>query len=151
MGKIYEATQKLKINADPAVGYRVMCDFENYPAWWKHVRSAEILERDPAGVPQKVHYIFDIALKQGFKLIQQYEYDDENNVLKFTAVGGDFDRSSGFLSFTNIGDGRSEVEYYVKVELAMPLAATVLFFLVEKAMKDVLVMLKDEAEKRAAG
>jgi len=31
----------------------------------------------------------------------------------------------------------------------MPLAATVLFFLTEKAMKDVLLMLKTEAEKQA--
>jgi len=148
VGKVYEATQKIKLDADAAVGYRIMCDFEKYPTWWKHVRTVNVLERDDRGVAVKVHYVFDIALKQGFKLTQHYTYDDENRVLHFNAVGGDFDKSGGFLRFTNTGAGVCEVEYYVKVELSMPLAATVLFFLTEKAMKDVLLMLKTEAEKQ---
>ena len=50
MGKVYEATQKIKLDADAAVGYRIMCDFEKYPTWWKHVRTVNVLERDDRGV-----------------------------------------------------------------------------------------------------
>ena len=149
MSKTYEGTSHIEINAPAKLCYDILCDFERYPEWFKHVNSVDIQEYNQEGRPSTVFYRFDVALKQGFTILQTYTYDDENLVLEFNAAGGDFKNSGGFFKFISQKDGPTRVEYMAHVTVGFPVPQRVVDYVVDYAMKEVLQNLKAEAEKGA--
>jgi len=149
MTKTYEATSYIDINAPARLCYDILCDFKRYPEWFKHVNTVDIKEYGGDGRPVSVFYRFDVALKQGFTILQTYSYDDENLVLNFESAGGDFKKSGGFFKFIPDVYGNTRVEYMVHVTMGFTVPQRVVDYVVDYAMKDVLKNLKSEAEKKA--
>ncbi|MFW5862111.1 MAG: type II toxin-antitoxin system RatA family toxin [Spirochaetota bacterium] len=148
MTKTYEATSHIEINAPARVCYDILCDYERYPEWFKYVNTVDIKEYGEDGRPVVVFYRFDVALKQGFTILQTYSYDDQNLVLHFESAGGDFKKSGGYFKFIPGEDENTRVEYMVHVTLGFPVPQRVVDYVVDYAMKDVLKNLKSEAEKK---
>lgn len=147
MTETYEATSYINITAPARLCYDILCDYKRYTEWFKYVNSVDIKEYGEDGRPAVVFYRFDVALKQGFTILQTYRYDDENLVLHFESAGGDFKKSGGFFKFIPGKNGNTRVEYMVHVTLGFPVPQRVVDYVVGYAMKDVLKSLKSEAEK----
>lgn len=147
MHKEYVTTQNLEINADPLECYRLFCDFENYPSWFKNVRKVTIAEYNKAGRPFRVHYVFDIAIKQGFQIVLEYEYDDERCRLDYRSVGGTFKNADGYYQFRRLTTGKTLSEFHVRVDLGIVLPSRITSYLIDVVQIGVLRMMKSELEK----
>ena len=148
MDKLYEVTQSIEIEADPQTAYEVICDYEAYPSWHKHVRKVQVQGRDENGAPNKVHFIFDIAIKKGFQIVLKYDNDDANYHMRCWAVAGDFKEADADYQFRELLTGKTLCTLLVKVNIGMVLPAKITNFLIDKVMFGLLKMIKKEAERR---
>jgi ribosome-associated toxin RatA of RatAB toxin-antitoxin module len=148
MRKEYNTTQTLEINASPEDCYRLICDFEAYPQWFRNVRKVMIDDAGEDGVPRRAHYVFDIAIKQGFQIVLEYEYEDAKCRLNYRSVGGHFKDADGYYQFRRLTTGKTLAEFQVRVYLGVVLPSKITSYLIDEVQKGVLKMMKKELEKK---
>ena len=147
MRKEYNTTQSLEIIAAPEECYRLLCDFEGYPKWFKNVRKVSITDLGEDGRPLRAHYVFDIAIKQGFQIVLEYGYEDDKCRLNYKSVGGTFSDASGYYQFRRLTTGKTLAEFHVHVGLGVVLPSKITSYLMDVVQVGVLKMMRNELEK----
>ena len=115
------ATESITIAAPLETVWKIATDLENYPTWTHDVKDVVITSRDEDGRPSQVEFRTS-ALGRSTHYTLAYDYSDAPNTLAWTMVKGDIQRSiDGTYRFLPTGDGGTEVQYDLAIELAVPL------------------------------
>jgi uncharacterized membrane protein len=107
--------ETIEIKASPAEVFSVAADLESYPQWATGVRQVEILEKDAKGRAHRARFVIDGMIKEiTYTLI--YSYDEPNEMIWEAEPGPDLKELEGSYVFREVGEGRTEVVYGLKVE-----------------------------------
>lgn len=108
------------VDATPDRVMDVLCDLEDYPSW-NETRSARVLQRGDGGRPSLAE--FEVAVPMlghaTFTLAYRYAPGDAGMSWVSTAAQGAVSRVSGEYLLGDLGDGRTEVTYRLRVELTV--------------------------------
>ena len=145
-----QASQRAIIAAPPRQLFDVVTDFDRYTEWIRDLKSVEILSRDDEGRALEVRYRA-AAMGRSTSYTLHYDYHDAPQRLPWKLVAGDIMRRlDGAYEFHAIdGDpDRTEVEYWLTVELIVPLPAFVKRRAESKIMHNALRELKAHVEQQ---
>ena len=143
-----QASQRATIGASPQALFDVVTDFDRYTDWIRDLKSVEVLDRDDEGRALEVRYRA-AAMGRSTSYTLRYDYRDAPRQLPWKLVAGDIMRRlDGAYEFHPIdGDpDRTEVEYWLTVELIVPLPAFVKRRAESKIMHNALRELKAHVE-----
>ena len=143
-----QASQRTTIAVSPHALFDVVTDFDRYTDWIRDLKSVEVLARDDEGRATEVRYRA-AAMGRSTSYTLQYDYSDAPRRLPWKLVDGDIMRRlDGAYEFHPVdGDGdRTEVEYWLTVELIVPLPAFVKRRAESKIMHNALRELKAHVE-----
>lgn len=143
-----QASQRAIIAASPQQLFEVVTEFDRYTDWIRDLKSVEVLERDDEGRGVEVRYRA-AAMGRSTSYTLCYDYADAPRQLPWKLVSGDIMRRlDGAYEFHPIeGDGeRTDVEYWLTVELIVPLPAFVKRRAESKIMHNALRELKARVE-----
>lgn len=133
------ATETITIEAPLARVWSIATDLETYPRWAHDVKHVVITNRDEQGRPTEVEFRTS-ALGRSTHYTLAYDYDDAPNTLAWTMVKGDIQRSiEGAYKFAELGDGGTEVQYNLQIELVVPLPG----FVKRRAERRILNAVKE--------
>lgn len=145
-----QASQRAIIAAAPQALYDVVTDFDRYTDWIRDLKSVEVVSRDDEGRALEVRYRA-AAMGRSTSYTLRYDYTDAPGRLPWKLVAGDIMRRlDGAYEFHPIdGDpDRTEVEYWLTVELIVPLPAFVKRRAESKIMHNALRELKAHVEQQ---
>ena len=145
-----QASQRATIAVSPHELFDVVTDFDRYTDWIRDLKSVEVLARDDEGRATEVRYRA-AAMGRSTSYTLQYDYSDAPRRLPWKLVDGDIMRRlDGAYEFHPVdGDGdRTDVEYWLTVELIVPLPAFVKRRAESKIMHNALRELKAHVEKK---
>ena len=145
-----QASQRAIISASPQQLFDVVTDFDRYTEWIHDLKSVEVLERDGEGRAIEVRYRA-AAMGRSTSYTLRYDYTEAPRKLPWKLVSGDIMRQlDGAYEFHPVeGDGdRSDVEYWLTVELIVPLPAFVKRRAESKIMHNALRELKAHVEQQ---
>ncbi len=115
-----KTSSTMTIEAPRSVIMAVIADFGAYPQWASGVRSAEILQTGPDGLPERVRFTIDAGMiKDSYVLGYRWQGDEQVEwelVERGTAVS----EMSGAYRLDESGDG-TRVTYELAVGLAIPM------------------------------
>jgi ribosome-associated toxin RatA of RatAB toxin-antitoxin module len=116
-----QATETIIIEAGPELCFRVATDFAAYPQWAKDVKQATILETDEQGRALEVEFRA-AAFGRSTHYTLRYDYSAAPDRVSWKLTSGDLMRGcDGAYEFRALGDGRTEVNYLLAIDLVMPL------------------------------
>jgi ribosome-associated toxin RatA of RatAB toxin-antitoxin module len=155
MAKRYEVSRALEVDADPEVCYDLLCEFENYPDWFKFVRESKVLKKDDNGTPVKAMFVCDIITKvvskRGFLVVNEYGYERDKYKLTYRVVDGIVNEAAGYYQFRRLNSGRCLAVFHVNINFGAPLPQKIVNYLMETLMDGVLAMIKKKSEKLVKG
>jgi uncharacterized membrane protein len=115
------ATDTITISAPLEQVWQIAVDIERYPVWAHDVKEVIVAERDEDGRPTMVEFRTS-ALGRSTHYTLAYRYDQAPRILAWTMVKGDIQRSiEGAFTFQTDGNGGTEVQYDLEIELVVPL------------------------------
>lgn len=107
--------------ADRATVMGVIANFGAYPDWATGVRSADVVETDPAGGPRRVRFSLDTGVIRDTYVLA-YEWDLDRAVhWQLAEAGSVVTEMSGAYVLADEGDGATRVSYELAVGTKMPL------------------------------
>lgn len=109
--------QSIEIGAAPAACFAAAADVATYPEWATGVRSVEVLETDGAGRPLRAAFVIDGMVKE-IAYVLEYSYDEPHSMTWKAIPGDDISEMDGSYTFSDAGDGRTEVVYALRAEPA---------------------------------
>jgi uncharacterized protein YndB with AHSA1/START domain len=132
------ATDTITIAAPLEQVWAIATDLEKYPEWTHDVKDVVISSRDNEGRPSEVEFRTS-ALGRSTHYTLSYDYAEAPNVLAWTMVKGDIQRSiDGAFKFQPIDDG-THVQYDLAIELVVPLPG----FVKRRAERRILNAIKE--------
>src|SRR3954464_12003059 len=147
-----QASQRAIIAASPQELFDVVTDFDRYTDWIRDLKSVEGLSRDGDGRAGAVQYR-PAAMGRSTSYTLRYDYDDAPRSLPWKLVRGDIMRRlDGAYVFHAIDSDadRTEVEYWLTVDLVVPLPAFVKRRAESKIMHNALRELKAHVETQTS-
>jgi ribosome-associated toxin RatA of RatAB toxin-antitoxin module len=141
-------TSRLTIAATPAQVMAVIADLEAYPQWTGSVKSVEVLSvyDDELERPAEATFVLDAgAIKDTYTLT--YDWDGDTQVSWHLVRGEVLTSMEGSYRLTDNGDGTTDVEYALELDLRIPLIG----LLRRKAEKVVTDTALKELQKRVTG
>ena len=133
------ATESITIAAPLEQVWAIATDLLNYPTWTHDVKDVVITSRDDDGRPAEVEFRTS-ALGRSTHYTLAYDYSDAPNTLAWTMVKGDIQRSiDGAFKFEPAGDGGTNVQYDLAIELVVPLPG----FVKRRAERRILNAIKE--------
>ena len=145
-----QASQRTTIAAAPQALFDVVTDFDRYTEWIRDLKSVEVVARDGDGRAAEVRYRA-AAMGRSTCYTLLYDYSDAPRRLPWKLVAGDIMRRlDGAYEFHPVdGDpDRTDVEYWLTVELIVPLPAFVKRRAESKIMHNALRELKAHVEQQ---
>jgi hypothetical protein len=123
----------------------VIADFRAYPDWATGVRSAEVVEPGPGGLPRRVRFVLDAGLiKDSYVLA--YEWETDSGVSWELAEGGTMvTEMSGAYLLADAGSG-TRVSYELTVGTRMPMIGMLKRRAEKTIIETALKGLKNRAE-----
>ena len=140
-------TASIAVGAPSAVIMDVISDFAAYPEWASGVRTAEVLERDGAGLASRVRFQLDAGpIKDSYVL--GYRWDGTAGVRWELAEPGSIvsGMAGGYLLAD--GDGATVVTYDLAVDVRIPLPGMLKRRAEMMIIDTALRGLKERAEAR---
>lgn len=107
--------ETIEIKASPAEVFAVAADLDSYPEWATGVKEIEVLEKDKKGRAQRARFVVDGMIKE-ITYILRYAYNEPNEITWQAEPGADLKELEGSYVFNEVGEGRTEVVYGLKVE-----------------------------------
>jgi ribosome-associated toxin RatA of RatAB toxin-antitoxin module len=141
-------TSRLTIAAPPDQVMTVIADLAAYPEWTGSVKSVEILSvyDDELERPAEATFVLDAgAIKDTYTLA--YDWDGDRAVSWHLVKGDVLTSMEGSYRLTDNGDGTTDVEYALELDLRIPLIG----LLRRKAEKVVTDTALKELNKRVTG
>jgi uncharacterized protein YndB with AHSA1/START domain len=133
------ASDTITIAASPDAVWAIATDIERYPEWARDVKDVLITHRDDDGRPSQVEFRTS-ALGRSTHYTLQYDYTNAPNMLAWTMVKGDIQRSiEGAYRFEATNDGGTVVQYDLAIELVVPLPG----FVKRRAERRILNAIKE--------
>jgi len=133
------ASDTITIAAAPDTVWAIATDIERYPEWARDVKDVVITARDDDGRPSQVEFRTS-ALGRSTHYTLQYDYSDAPNMLAWSMVKGDIQRSiEGAYRFEPTNDGSTLVQYDLAIELVVPLPG----FVKRRAERRILNAIKE--------
>jgi uncharacterized membrane protein len=115
-----QASSSIVIDADKAAVMAVIADFESYPEWASMIRSVTVDERGPDGRGTAVSFNLDAGvLKDEYTLA--YDWQGDERVAWHLVKGKALKSQEGAYVLADGGSGKTEVTYYLSVDLAIPM------------------------------
>lgn len=136
------------INALQADCYDAISNFESYPKWQKHIKSAKVLERDASGRPVVVEFLLDAIIKS-IRFVNKYEYFDKDFIMSWKAAGGDLKVNDGSYVFQKLREGKTNAIFTVNVEFGFYTPKKLLNYFNSIAMRNSIRALKEVSESSA--
>jgi len=119
-----QATERIRVAAEPERCFAVALDFEKYPQWARDVKSVRVVERDDEGRGSKVEYRA-AAMGRSIRYVLAYDFAEAPTAFSWKLVEGDMVRRlDGSYRFDGT-DGTTEVTYELTVDLTIPLPGLV--------------------------
>jgi hypothetical protein len=113
-------TSSITIRADPDRVMAVIADFPAYPEWADQVKSAEVLETDGAGRPERVHFQMDAGpVKDSYTL--DYTWAPDGRSVSWRLVKGQIQKAQTGSYVLTGGGGQTTVTYALAVDLNIPM------------------------------
>jgi len=141
-----QSTQSIVIDAAPAAIMAVIADFAHYPDWAASVKRTEVTEPGPQGRAKRVAFWLDAGIVRDQYELSYIWTDDER--VDWTLVSGQMMRGQdGSYVLRPVGASRTEVTYFLRVDLAIPM----LGLLKRKAERVVMDTALKELKKRVEG
>jgi ribosome-associated toxin RatA of RatAB toxin-antitoxin module len=142
-----QASERIRIEADPARCLAVVLDYEQYPTWAKDLKQVTILERDDDGNALTVEFRA-AGLGQSFRYTLRYDNSALPDALSWTLVESDkLRRLDGSYRFER-ENGSTRVHYELSVEIAIPLPGLIKRRAAGMIMGTALKELKKAVESR---
>lgn len=117
-----ESTQSIVIEAPAAEIMAVVADFDSYPEWATQITETEVQSRDEAtGRPLLVRLTVDAGpIKDSYTLA--YEWSPDGLSVRWSLVKGQMQKAQdGSYVLNPIGEGKTEVTYWLSVQLTIPI------------------------------
>src|SRR4051794_21126145 len=143
-----QASQRAIIAASPQELFDVVTDFDRYTEWIRDLKSVEVVSRDNEGRAREVQYRA-AAMGRSTSYTLRYDYSDAPGSLPWKLVRGDIMRHLDGAYVFHAIDGepdRTEVEYWLTVDVIVPLPAFVKRRAESKIMHNALRELKAHVE-----
>ena len=107
--------ESIEVSATPAQVFPVAADLESYEQWATGVKEVEVLEKDKKGRAARARFVVDGMVKE-ITYVLKYSYDEPNSMTWMAEPGPDLKELDGSYVFNDVGDGRTEVVYGLRVE-----------------------------------
>jgi ribosome-associated toxin RatA of RatAB toxin-antitoxin module len=116
-----QVTEHIIIRAAPDECYSVLVDFDSYPAWAADIKAVKVEARDDDGRASEVTFRA-AAFGRSTSYRLRYDYSGAPDELSWVQVSGDITRRlDGSYHLSPSGDGGTEIEYTLVVDLKVPL------------------------------
>ena len=141
-------TSMITIDASPSAVMAVIADLEAYPEWTGSVKSVQVLSVDdsPDERPVRATFVLDAgAIKDTYTLA--YDWDGNRRVSWHLVDGGVLTFMEGSYALTDNGEGSTDVEYALELDLKIPLIG----LLRRKAEKVITDTALKELQRRVTG
>ncbi|MGI8518122.1 MAG: SRPBCC family protein [Acidimicrobiia bacterium] len=107
--------ESIEVSATPAQVFAVAADLESYGQWATGVKEVEVLEKDKKGRAARARFVVDGMVKE-ITYVLKYSYDEPNSMTWVAEPGPDLNELDGSYVFNDVGEGRTEVVYGLRVE-----------------------------------
>jgi coenzyme Q-binding protein COQ10 len=137
-----QKTQIMNVSAENI--YKVLINYEAYPEFMDGVTSVTILNRD--GNKVKAEYSLNMIKKFTYTLDL---VEEENKTVSWTFSDGDiFSVNSGKWDLKDLGDGTTEVNYSIDIEIKIKMLGAGM--ITKQLTKIQLPAMMKSVEKRAS-
>jgi ribosome-associated toxin RatA of RatAB toxin-antitoxin module len=115
-----KTSSTMTIEAPRSVIMAVIADFGAYPQWASGIRAAEVLQKGPAGLAERVRFTIDAGVIKDSYVLSYLWQGDEQVEWELAERGTAVSEMSGAYRLDESGDG-TRVTYELAVGLAIPM------------------------------
>ena len=137
-------THSLLIEAEPAVCFDEITDYETFPEWQAAVKEVDVLSRDSGGLGRDVRFVIDAKVRV-VSYTLRYSYE-QPHLVTWEFLDGDVKSVDGDYVFEDQGDGTTLATYSLEIEPGVWLPGRVKKMLTEQVMKRSVEDLKRRVE-----
>jgi ribosome-associated toxin RatA of RatAB toxin-antitoxin module len=137
-------SHSLLIEAEPAVCFDEITDYETFPEWQAAVKEVAILTTNPDGIGRDVRFTIDAKVRE-VSYTLRYEYE-QPHLVTWEYVDGDVRSVEGDFVFEDQGDGTTLATYSLDIDPGVWLPGRVKKMLTEQVMKRSVEDLKRRVE-----
>jgi ribosome-associated toxin RatA of RatAB toxin-antitoxin module len=137
-------TQSLVIEAEPAVCFEAITDYETFPEWQTAVKKVQVRSRDEDGRGREVRFEIDAKVRQ-VSYTLRYSYEPPH-LITWDYVEGDVKSVDGEYVFEDRGDGMTLATYSLTIDPGVWLPGRVKKMLADQVMKRSVEDLKRHVE-----
>jgi ribosome-associated toxin RatA of RatAB toxin-antitoxin module len=106
----------ITINAAPKVVMAAIVDIPAYPTWSPPILATEVLEVGPDGRPKRARFHVDVVIAKD-EYVLEYTWNGDESVSWELVEGKAQTAQEGRYALRDTGDGGTEVDYDLTVEL----------------------------------
>jgi ribosome-associated toxin RatA of RatAB toxin-antitoxin module len=132
------------IEAEPAVCFAEITDYETFPEWQAAVKEVQVLSRDKEGRGRDVRFQIDAKVREVTYTLR-YSYEPLR-LITWDYVEGDVKSVDGEYTFEDQGDGTTMATYSLDIDPGVWLPGRVKRMLTEQVMKRSVEDLKRRVE-----
>jgi ribosome-associated toxin RatA of RatAB toxin-antitoxin module len=137
-------SHSLLIEAEPAVCFDEITDYETFPEWQSAVKEVDVLSVDSAGLGRDVRFVIDARVRS-VSYTLRYAYE-QPHLVTWEYVDGDVRSVEGDFVFEDQGDGTTLATYSLDIDPGVWLPGPVKKMLTEQVMKRSVEDLKRRVE-----
>jgi hypothetical protein len=140
-------SHSLLIEAEPAVCFDEITDYETFPEWQSAVKEVDVLSVDSSGRGRDVGFVIDARIRS-VSYTLRYSYE-QPHLVRWEYVSGDVRSVDGDLSFVDQGDGTTLATYSLDIDPGVWLPGRVRKMLTDQVMKRSVEDLKRRVESHS--
>jgi uncharacterized membrane protein len=137
-------SHSLVIEAEPAVCFDEITDYETFPEWQAAVKEVDVLTTDAEGVGRDVRFVIDAKVRE-VSYTLRYSYE-RPHLVTWEYLEGDVRSVDGDFVFEDQGDGTTLATYSLDIDPGVWLPGRVKKMLTEQVMKRSVEDLKRRVE-----
>jgi ribosome-associated toxin RatA of RatAB toxin-antitoxin module len=137
-------THSLVIEAEPAVCFNEITDYETFPEWQAAVKEVDVLSRDDDGRGRDVRFEIDAKVRQVAYTLR-YSYEPPH-LVTWNYLEGDVNSVDGEFVFEDRGDGTTLATYSLDIDPGVWLPGRVKKMITDQVMKRSVEDLKRRVE-----
>jgi uncharacterized membrane protein len=143
-------TQTTILDTDVATVYRLLTRIDRFPEWVPDVKTAKVLDRYPDGKCKRVEFEH-MFLVLKIRYIDEYEYDDQNYMLRWKNAGGDkaIVNNTGEYRLKRLAADKTAVTFHANITLSFIPSNRLLNYFVTVGVRKALKSLKSFVERHA--
>jgi ribosome-associated toxin RatA of RatAB toxin-antitoxin module len=140
-------SHSLVIEAEPAVCFDEITDYETFPEWQAAVKEVVVLSVDEAGLGRDARFSIDARVRS-VSYTLRYSYE-RPHLITWDYVEGDVKSVDGDYVFEDQGDGTTLATYSLDIDPGVWLPGRVKRMLTEQVMKRSVEDLKRRVENHS--